>query len=618
MDNYIYDLEIYPNVFTCSILHHETGDRWLYEISGRHNHMRAFLQHVSWFSHQSDIRMVGFNNEGFDYPVLHYIMVLAGDLDVADIYNKSNSIIKTPWDRRFDNVIRERDRFIPQLDLFKIHHFDNVAKSTSLKMLEFQMRRDTIQELPYEPGTYLGDHEIDVLLKYNDKDVDDTYAFFLESLPAINFRDELSVKYGLDMTNYNDTKIGKQYFAMRLEEVAPGCTKNQTPRESILVADIIFPYIQFEHPEFQRVHDVFRAMVITETKGAMGKLNAVLNQFLFAFGTGGIHGSIESGYVESDDQYVIKDIDVTSFYPSIAIANRCHPAHLGQVFCDIYADIKEQRMIHKKGTPENGMLKLALNGVYGDSNNKYSPFFDPQYTMTITINGQLLLCMLAEQLMKIPHLEMIQINTDGMTVRLPRQYTDSMAAICKWWEQVTRLDLEEVEYSRMWVRDVNNYIAETVAGKLKRKGAYVSTGRAWHQDQSALVIQKAVEAYLVRGIPVDDFIYSHEDPFDFCLRTNVKRGSKLIWCGQDQQRVSRYFITRIGGSELKKVMPPTASQRVKNPDAPDRFISLQKGYNVQICNDMLEFDWLALDYQYYTDKAWELIVPVEGHVWLPF
>lgn len=44
---------------------------------------------------------------------------------------------------------------------------------------------------------------------------------------------------------------------------------------------------------------------------------------------------------------------------------------------------------YAKGTPENAMLKLALNSVYGDSNNQYSVFYDPMYTMKITVNGQL-------------------------------------------------------------------------------------------------------------------------------------------------------------------------------------------------------------------------------------
>lgn len=149
----------------------------------------------------------------------------------------------------------------------------------------------------------------------------------------------------------------------------------------------------------------------------------------------------------------------TSYYPSLAIANRFFPEHLGEEFCDIYADMKAQRVNYPKGTPENAMLKLALNGVYGDSNNKFSPFYDPLYTMCITVNGQLLLCMLYEQLRKIKGLELVQANTDGLTVRLQRKDIDNLRKVCSDWEDLTGLELEEVRYKMMHIRDCNNYIA---------------------------------------------------------------------------------------------------------------------------------------------------------------
>ena len=106
------------------------------------------------------------------------------------------------------------------------------------------------------------------------------------------------------------------------------------------------------------------------------------------------------------------------------------------------------------------MLKLALNGVYGDSNNPYSVFYDPLFTMKITLNGQLLLCLLSEKLMGIEGLRLIQANTDGVTIRVPRRHRVQVEFVTDWWEMVTGLQLEEAEYSRMFIRDVNNYIAE--------------------------------------------------------------------------------------------------------------------------------------------------------------
>ena len=43
-------------------------------------------------------------------------------------------------DDKFSHTVFPSDRFVDQIDLFKIHHFDNKAKMTWLKALEFNMR----------------------------------------------------------------------------------------------------------------------------------------------------------------------------------------------------------------------------------------------------------------------------------------------------------------------------------------------------------------------------------------------------------------------------------------------------------------------------------------------
>ena len=88
-------------------------------------------------------------------------------------------------------------------------------------------------------------------------------------------------------------------------------------------------------------------------------------------------------------------------YPNIAISNRIYPEHLTDKYCDIYKDMYEQRKAQPKGSAENAMLKLALNGTYGKSNDKYSVFYDPKFTMSITVNGQLSLCLLIDKLLQI-------------------------------------------------------------------------------------------------------------------------------------------------------------------------------------------------------------------------
>ena len=346
--------------------------------------------------------------------------------------------------------------------------------------------------------------------------------------------------------------------------------KKQTVRESINLQDCVFPYVKFEHPEFERIRQYFVSRIIAETNGVFKDLVAVVDGNQYPVGTGGLHMSVESQIVKSDEQMQIVDVDVAGYYPALAIVNRVYPAHHGEAYCDVLDNLGKMRKQFSKKDPRNGAYKLAGNGVYGLSNNMYSPFFDSQYTMTITINGQLLLCMLVEQLIKVPGLKVIQANTDGITYLCPRQYLDHARSVHKWWEAGTKLTLEEALYKRMFIRDVNSYIAEKEDGTLKRIGAFAYETVAenpatrelpWYKDWSARVVQMAAEAHLVRGESISAFLANHferhpKNVYDFLLRTKVPRSAQL-WHGDKQcSNIVRYYISN-SGSPLKKVMRPS-------------------------------------------------------------
>lgn len=615
-DAYVHDIENYPNVFLFGAIHALTETPYIFEISHRRDDRQAFYLFTEYLrEHRAE--EVGYNNLGYDYPVQHSILNNIMYITNADIYKKGDSIINAGDENRFAHMVWEKDWIVPQLDLYKIHHFDNQAKRTSLKTLEFNMRMENIEDLPFTPGTYLTDSQIDTLRQYLIHDLKATLMFYKHSKKLIDFRRELSAKYGRNFMNHNDTKIGKDYFIMELEKSGiqcfePGSRKpRQTHRPSIALNRVIFPYVHFEQPEFNRVLNWLRQQVITETKGVFTDLSADINGFSFDFGTGGIHGSIESQTIRSTENYVIIDLDVASFYPNLAISNELYPAHLGKQFCTIYKNVYDMRSSYPKGTPENAMLKLALNGVYGDSNNVYSPFYDPAYTMAITINGQLLLCMLAEELLKIPGLSMIQANTDGLTVYVPRVFTGQVEQVRHAWEKLTRLQLEEAIYDVMFIRDVNNYIAVYEGGKkVKRKGAYChSVDLGWHQNHSMQVVAKAAEAALVHNKDIRDFITSHEDIHDFMLVTKVPRNSKLLWGDKQVQNITRYYVST-DGAPLTKVMPPLAKSLKLNPDAPERRMSVCKGWLTTECNDMKRFNRATLNYDFYIKEAEKLVAPL--------
>lgn len=630
MRDYVYDLETYPNCFLATFLHVATGDVRTFEISDRCNQVKELAYFVRQLQ-QVNARGIGYNNLAFDYPVLHWVLGCPWleSITAGAIYNRVLEILRNQDDEgAFSSQVFPDQWIFEQVDLFKIHHFDNKAKHTSLKVLQFNMDSESLEDLPFPVGTTLTPAQMDDLRRYNVHDCTETMSFLLRSMDAIEFREQLSVKFGRNFMNHNDTKIGKDFFIMRLEQDNPGCcytrdpetgrrVTRQTRRESIALADAIFPYVRFERDEFNRVLHYLRSQVIHETKGAFKDLTATVDGFNYVFGVGGIHGSIDPATVEASDTHAIIDVDVSSYYPSLAIENRLFPAHIGERFADIYADLRTERKKHKKGTVENAMLKLALNGTFGDSNNQYSPLYDPLLMLSITINGQLLLCMLAEQVVKIPGLSLVQINTDGMTVRCPREHVEHFRAVCDWWQQFTRLELEFADYSRMFVRDVNNYIAERTDGKVKRKGAYeyygvsdgVTDGLQWHQNHSGRIIARAAEAALLDGEPVADYVLTWPIERDFYMLAKVPRSSRLVIVegGRDReiQGTSRYYVSNSGG-QLVKIMPPLKGKTT------ERRISIDAGWNATVINRRQPLR--DVNYRYYVTEAEKLVTPVAGRV----
>lgn len=703
--DWVFDIETYPNTFTFAAVYANGKGMRAFEISDRKNEVEELLEFFRKVK-SAGHRFVGFNNNNFDYPVVHHILQKARKVHGTDkklkvtakeLYDVAMKLINSSKENKFGSAVKEKDVVIPQVDLFKVHHFDNKARSTSLKMLEYNMRSTNIEDLPYPVGTVLNDEEKDTLIKYNKHDVSETLKFYWYSYDHLKLRADLTQEYGFDCTNFNDTKIGKELFIRTLEKEAPGSCYlkteygrevRQTKRDKIVIKDCLFPYITFDRPEFKAVHEWFQRQVITETKGVFSDLmehelgdvatyaemvvkkkklsdpvdkknkryepseeviaqcrkdqplgwleekelkspkgaksyywcwnvaetlNVLINGFRYDYGVGGIHGATQ-GTIRSTDSRKIRTLDVASYYPNMAIANEIYPKHLGKMFCKVYADLYNQRKASPKGSAANAALKLALNGVYGDSNNEFSPLLDPAYTMAITIGGQLSLCMLMEKLIDHCNARIIMCNTDGFEYVIDLDQFEEADKWVKWWEDLTKLQMEGDTYKQMFIRDVNNYISITESGKIKLKGAYEYMDfdkLGWHKNHSAMVIPMAVKAQLVDGIDHEEFIRLHENKFDFMLRTKVPRSSSLVLVidGEDvpQQNICRYYPAKEGGGKLIKLMPPL----VEGGEV--RRLGIDTEWNVTTCNNINDFSW-GVDYKYYIDQAAKLIEAVSEDV----
>ena len=601
--NFIYDIETLRAVFSAVIYHAETGNWYVFEASRRRNNTPDLVAMIRYIRSVGG-NMIGFNSLHFDYPVIHDI-VAAGGTDELTAYMRAQTIIQS--NDRFGHTIWPDRHHARQIDLYKMHHFDNRARATSLKDLEFNMRLDNIEEMPHDiHAEYLSDAQIDDVLHYNAFDVAATYRFWLHSRAMIADREKLSAKYNVDWINHSDKKIGQSYFIKRLEELQPGsCYRYvngrreaiQTARERITVADILLPAAQaVTRPEFATAVDWFRQSVITATKGEL-KYKGQVGDCEFTLGTGGIHASLKRKHVKADDDWLIVDVDVKSYYPNLSIVNRLGPAHLGELFAVVNSEMFEMRKKTVKTDPDNGMYKLGMNGAYGDSGAEYGPFRDPQYTMAITVNGQCLLLVLADIVLNHTRSHVIQMNTDGITFMVQRPDRAIFDECLKVWEKHTGLELEHVDYSDVWIRDVNSYMARTTAGKLKQIGDYETADpadrqpRGWHQDCSAMVVPRVAECVLTTGADAMDTLVNWPDPFDFMLRLKVGRNSVVVDdTGRRSGRVTRYFVSKLGVQMRKDGGRVCA------------------GWYVTCCNNAAEFDWFNLELRWYAQQVRKLIV----------
>lgn len=654
----VYDIETTVSAFTLNVQSLYGNFNITFEISCYRDDRVALL---AWFEYwkQNQTLMIGFNNIEFDYPVIHFIYCNP-DAIVTEIYECAQERIN---DHTHFGTIWQSDRFAPQLDVYKMMHFDNKAKRTSLKALQFAMRSESVQEMPLPFDRPMSnDQVLDVLVPYNVHDVAETKRFVLFNIKHIIFRIEL-IETGMvkgDVLNMNDTKIGAKFVEQRLGDALCYTWESgrkrprQTIRERVALNDIIFPYIEFQNVEFARVLTWMRAQVlsvdeITErltTKGVFSGVHASVGGVDFHFGTGGIHASVSAQRFVADSEWAIVDIDVAGMYPANMVANGLHPEHLGERFVEVFSELPVERAKYKKGTPQNALFKLGGNGTFGNTNNVHSVFLDPQCTMATTVNGQLAIAMLAEWLLTVDGLQIIQANTDGITYRVHRSRMRHAEIIRDVWMRRTRLVLEEALYSRMWIRDVNSYVAESVKGEIKQKGAYwypksfpddisYCSPPAWHKDYSSQIVIMAAVAHMVEGADIERYIYAHRDPFDFMCRAKVDRSSRLMIGDQEQQRICRYYIA-LNGAPMRKVSPPTGepgtykrksgitdlewsrrptdgtwseAHHTKNKSKYEtREMAIDAGFNVAECNVASKFDFGNLNYTWYIDQARKLVI----------
>lgn len=178
---------------------------------------------------------------------------------------------------------------------------------------------------------------------------------------------------------------------------------------------------------------------------------------------------------------------------------------------------------------------------------------------------------------------------------------------------------------------------------LKLKGKY-AIDLEYHQDASAMVVPKTAMEVMVNGKDLLTVLRANRDQFDFCLRAKVPRSNHLImrygeYCDLPQQKLTRFFVSTSGGYLFKvapsKGIPGQYKRKHKLTD--DYFKSIMNeigldvwdervhfknqsvyeeeeetafcaGFLTTECNDMKDFDWSLVNYDWYEKEIRKLII----------
>lgn len=598
--HWVMDYETMVDCFVAVFEDYKKEDTRVFIISNLRNDilpllafLRDNLKYDQWH--------ISYNGLNFDSQITQHILLNArrlaymegGDI-AAELYAQAQDVISRKDLGEFLEY-SPKDLLVKQIDVFRLNHWDNKAKLSSLKWIQYSMDWENIVDMPlHHTYSIKTQEEQDMVVMYCINDVRSTKEIMIRSTELIRLRKSLSEEYGIDLYSASETKISKELFLMFLSKKT-GIKKYdlkqmRTIRERIVVKDILLSYISFKRPEFQQLHEAFKRLIVypENTKGAF-KHTVKYRGVHTDYALGGLHGARKSGIYEAKDGMIIMTSDVTSFYPNLVIRNGWAPAHLPKTeFCEQYEWFFDERRKIPKKDPKNYVYKIILNATYGLSNEKDSFLYDPELTMRVTINGQLSLTMLYEMLAEgIPGAIPLMQNTDGLEMMIPEEYKDKYLEICNEWERITNLELEHDQYQKMIIGDVNNYIAinnykeiskedydklsknphnvlkvvgdQYYHAPVKCKGRFEFENLPLHKNKSHLIVRKAIYHYFINGTDPAEYLQQNRNILDYCAGVKIKGSWEFIEHAvidgvvtlKPLQKTLRYFISSAGSKVIK-------------------------------------------------------------------
>ena len=629
---YVYDIEVFKNVFHCTVRNTETDQLYLFEISERKNQLDELVDffytvktdytlgkiYTTEIQFNTDKLFCGYNNLHYDNPIINYIidnyrtMKQLGFRRICEsIFNLSKVITTSSED---DISAWKKWKYMicfESFDLLTMLYSNKLR--VSLKEMQVTMMYKNVQEFITDWDVDLQLNEIDSMIKYNINDVDSTTELLNRCKKDIDLRLAIEDEYGVRVLSKDGVNIGMKILTQKYLEKT-GLTwfdikDLRSPMPVIPLKDVILPFIKYDTPILQKVLEDMKKQVVSPGR------KGYENKFIFAglqysVGVGGIHSVNRPECIIPKEDELLLDVDVASLYPSMLIEYKFYPKHLGKEFLEVYSKIKDERIEakHNGNKVKNETLKLALNGLSGNLQNEHNFCYSPFAVMQIRINGQLLLLMLAEKLVSIG-CRIIQANTDGLFVIVKKDSYDNFKSICSDWEKLTHLVLEEDRFKAMYQLAINDYFAITEDNKVKEKGAFITEVKLG-KGLTPKIIPKAVIAFFKDNIPIEETVKNCKDIKDFLMSEKTGKQWHVEYLNKEQQRINRFYAST-NGAYLWKWKDTEKGRSYQNMLV-DSGVTLLNEFND------IPIEQRNINYKYYIFEAYKLVrelKPLQLSLW---
>lgn len=650
---YVYDIEVFQNIFHCSVKNTETNNIYKFEISERKNQLRELVKffkqvdkYITWGDYYTtninipaNVIFCGYNNLHYDNPIINYIIEYEDKLmqyNIPTICSSIFNLSKTITTSSEDNIDAWKHwKYQIWFDTFDILTmlYSNKLR-VGLKEIQVTMQYPNVQEFVCDWTKPLPLEDFDSMIDYNINDIESTSELLNRCKKDVDLRIAIEDEYGVRVLSKDGVNIGMKILTQKYLEKT-GLTWQdikdlRSPMSVIPLKDVILPFIKYDSPILQRVLDDMKNQIVSPgRKGYENKF--VFNNLRYSVGVGGIHSVNSPEIIIPRDDEMLIDIDVASLYPSMLIEYEFYPKHLGKEFLEVYKQIKDERIEakHNGDKVKNETLKLALNGLSGNLQNEHNFCYSPFAVMQIRINGQLLLLMLAEKLTQIG-CRIVQANTDGLFVLLKKDVYSKVNSICREWEQLTKLTLEEDRFKAMYQYAINDYFAITEDNKVKEKGMFITAVKLG-KGLTPKIIPKAVISFFKDGIPVEDTIKNCTDIRDFLMSEKTGKQWHVEYMNEEQQRTNRFYASTNGGylwkwkdtghkeGEIITYTEPYIGERRYKASA-RQYQNMLTASGVTLLNkfDDKPIEERKINYRYYIMEAYKIIrdlKPLQLSLW---